>query len=69
MENEQDKHVDFLGNELNIGDDVVFMQLNYRNLLKGKIVSLSKYKAKISHEKIGSRSDTSQLKNQIVKIK
>jgi len=39
--------VDFLGNELNVDDEVVFMQTNYRNLCKGIIKKLGEKKATI----------------------
>jgi len=33
--------LDFLGNKLIVGDEVVFVQLDYRNLLRGEIKSIS----------------------------
>lgn len=32
---------DFLGNTLEVGDEVVFMRLNYRDLMKGKVVAFT----------------------------
>lgn len=32
---------DFLGNEIQIGDPIVFMELGYRNLVKGKIIKIT----------------------------
>ncbi len=43
---------DFLGNELSVGDTVVFVQLGYRNLLKGKIKSLTARTAAITQHGI-----------------
>ena len=42
---------DFLGKEINIGDTVVFMQIGYRGLMRGRIMSMAAKKAKIKHEK------------------
>ena len=61
---------DFLGKEINIGDTVVFMQLKYRNLMKGVIASLSNKKAKILHEKTNTCSTESiQFHDQMIVIK
>lgn len=60
---------DYLGNIVNIGDTVVFMQIGYRGLMKGKIVSLSNQKAKISHEPTNTyRTESIQFYNQLIKI-
>jgi predicted Mrr-cat superfamily restriction endonuclease len=60
---------DFLGNDINVGDKVVFMQVNYRGLMIGKIVSLSKQKAKLKHEMTNTCStETTQYHNQMIKI-
>lgn len=32
---------DYLGNELEVGDQVVFVRLNYRDLMKGTIIKLT----------------------------
>lgn len=61
---------DFLGNELNIGDEVVFMQIGYRGLMKGFIISMSNKKAIISHEKTNvCKTEAIQFFDQIIKIK
>jgi hypothetical protein len=57
-------HKDFLGKELSVGDDVVFMQIGYRNFLTGTIHKLNKVKATISH---GDKK-TIQFYSQIIKI-
>ena len=59
---------DYLGNILNIGDMVVFMQIGYRGLMKGKIISMSDQKATLIHEKTNTCSTQSiQFYNQMVK--
>lgn len=64
-----DKPLDFVGKELNIGDEVVFMQLKYRNLLKGKISKITKNTIWIDHEKTNNyQVQTKQHSSQVVKI-
>jgi len=41
---------DYLGNELNVGDWVVFMQVGYRGLMKGTIAKMNDKKATIDHD-------------------
>jgi len=53
------KKIDYFGRELNIGDEVVFMSIKYRTLVRGYIVKLSDKKATIEHpddSSNGSRS-------------
>lgn len=60
---------DFLGNELNVGDEVAFMQGNYRNLMKGVIFSMGTVKITISYETdYGHTSKAIQFPNQVIKI-
>ena len=60
---------DFLGNELFVGDEVVFMQIGYRGLMKGVIKSLSPKKATITHEKTNTCStESTQEHTQLIKI-
>lgn len=60
---------DFTGRCLHVGDEVVFMEVGYRNLMRGKILSLSALKAKISHEPTNtSRTETVQFCDQIIRI-
>lgn len=60
---------DFLGKEINIGDTVVFIQLGYRKLLKGKIKSISNKMCLIEHEPTNiGQTETKQFHNQIVKV-
>lgn len=60
---------DFLGQELSMDDEVVFVQLGYRNLLKGKIIRLTPQTIVINHEKtnIGD-TQTRQTPSQVIKI-
>ena len=70
MDSENNKKFDFLGNEVNIGDEVVFMQLQYRSLMKGKIIKMTNKKVYISHEQTNTCSKESiQRYDQIIKIK
>jgi hypothetical protein len=60
---------DFLGQELKVGDTVVFVQLGYRNLLKGKIERLTLKTAFLSHPMTNTCStETKQFHNQLVKV-
>ena len=60
---------DYLGNELNIGDEVVFMQIGYRGLMTGKIVSMAEKKARIKHQRTNTyRTESIQFYTQMVKI-
>ena len=61
---------DYLGRELNIGDEVVFMQISYRGLMKGKIKSLSPKMAVISHEQTNlGGTESRQYHSQIIRAK
>jgi len=61
--------LDYLKNELQIGDTVVFMQIGYRGLMKGTIISLSEQKATITHEPTNTyRRKSVQFHNQMIKI-
>ncbi len=60
---------DFLGNKLFVGEQVVFMQLGYRRLMKGIIKSISPKMVTISHEATNTYSRTNrQFFNQVIKI-
>jgi len=61
--------LDFLGKELNVGDDVVFVQLSYRNLLKGTIKKITPKTLIISHERTNvGGTETKQFHDQVIKI-
>lgn len=60
---------DFLGKELNIDDEVVFVQLGYRNLLRGKIIKITDKTVLIEHERQNRGfTETKQFHSQVVKI-
>ncbi len=65
-----DKRHDFLGNEVNVGDEVVFVQKEYRNFWIGKISKMTDKTVLITHERanIGG-TQTRQFYSQIIKIK
>lgn len=61
---------DFLGNVIHLGDTVVFIQLKYRNLLKGTVVKITPKTVLIVHDKTNVCStETKQFHNQVVVIK
>ena len=61
--------VDYLGNELQVGDNVVFVQLGYRNFLVGTICKITKSTVLISHKATNTyRRETKQTFNQVIKI-
>jgi hypothetical protein len=61
---------DYFGKELNIGDEVVYMRINYRDLRKAKIIRMGPKKATIEYlsGKIGRSGKTTQFYNQLIKI-
>lgn len=59
---------DFLGQELNTGDEVAFMAIGYRHLVKGTIISIGKVKATIEFKGKYGGDRTFQEQNQIIKI-
>lgn len=61
--------VDYIGQNLALGDCVVFMQISYRGLMTGNIVHLSPKKLKIKHKATNTCSKESiQFHDQVVKI-
>ena len=60
---------DYLGNKLHIEDTVVFMQIGYRGLMKGKIAKMSRMKATLTHEMTNTcRTESVQFYDQMIKI-
>ncbi len=60
---------DFLGQEIAVGDHVVFMRRFYRQLLRGKITKIGKVKVTIAHERSPSGDyQTIQESRQLIKI-
>ncbi len=61
--------VDYLGNEINVGDKVVFCQLNYRNFFTGRISKITDKMVVIDHERTNTGStQTKQYPSQVIKI-
>ena len=59
---------DFLGNQLYVGDKVVFMQIGYRDLMMGTLMSGGDVKGIITHEKTNTGRTTSvQYYSQMIK--
>jgi len=60
---------DFLGNLIGVGDEVVFVQLGYRNLVRGTITKITPKTLTISHDKtnVGGKQ-TKQFHDQVVRI-
>lgn len=63
------KKIDFLGNELQVGDDVVFVEPGYRHFLLGKIVKFTEKTVFIEYEKNNYKYSIKQTANQLVKVK
>jgi hypothetical protein len=60
---------DFLGNEIKVGDEVVFVQKNYRNLLNGKIIKITDKMCVIGHDRTNvGGTETRQFHDQVVKV-
>ena len=61
---------DFVGNKLSVGDEVIYMQLGYRNLVKGVIVKLTDKMCFIKQGKrnIGSEKEIKQFHDQVIKV-
>lgn len=59
---------DFLGQEVNVGDSVIFIEVNYGNFMKGKVKTLSPQLAIIDTSSNGSRQETRQRYNQIINL-
>ena len=59
---------DFLGKELEVGDRVVFMEINYRNLLVGCVENLTPKKVRLQFQERGRLKTCLQDPKQVVKI-
>lgn len=60
---------DYFGNELEVGTEVVFMEINYRNLTRGIIVKLNPKKAAIKWLNLhGYHGKTTQFYDQLIKV-
>ena len=60
---------DFLNNDIFVGDEVVFMELNYRNLMKGTVKRITPKMVVIEYNNYDNRkTESKQLFNQVVNI-
>jgi hypothetical protein len=59
---------DFLGQELNLGDYVIFMKQHYREFGMGKIIKFTPQKVRIKFSN-HYRSELLQTADQLVKVK
>ena len=60
---------DYLNNNVKIGDAVVFVEIDYRGLMKGKVIRITKRKVVIAHEETNAlRTQSIQLHNRVIKI-
>lgn len=60
---------DFIGNTISIGDEVIFMQKGYRNLINGRITKLTDKMCFIEHERTNTGgTETRQYHDQVIKI-
>lgn len=59
---------DFVGEELVIGDAVVFMEIAYRNLLLGVVERVTDRKVRIAYQVRGVEDMCMQFHNQVVKV-
>lgn len=61
---------DFVGNDLNVGDTVAFIQIGYRNLLKGIVSRVTSKTVLIVHERTNTCStESKQFHDQVIVIK
>lgn len=61
--------LDFFGNEFKLGDTVAFMQIGYRNLIQGKVISISAKELRISHAATNTCStESKQAHSQVIKF-
>ena len=60
---------DYLNNNVRMGDTVVFVEIDYRGLMKGKVIRITRKKVVIAHEKTNTcRTQSIQLHNQVIKL-
>lgn len=60
---------DFLGNDLTVGDEIIFTELRYRNFLRGKVKKLTPQMVFIEYDcgKYGS-TIIKQAHEQVIKV-
>lgn len=65
----KNKAVDFLGNELEVGDKVAFVQIGYRQLMFGTISKVTAKTVMISHKETNvGTTKSKQFHEQVVKV-
>lgn len=58
---------DFFDNDINVGDEVAFMQTGYRTLLKGVVAKITDKLVFITHERTNvGKTETKQEFNQVI---
>ena len=63
------KATDLLGNEIFVGDKVLFMQIKYRNFMEGFIKTMAKTSALISHERTNTcQTESRQTYGQMISL-
>ncbi len=66
---DKDLHKDLLGNEILIGDKVLFMQIKYRDFMEGIIKTMAEKSALISHDKTNAgKTESRQYYGQIISL-
>ena len=60
--------LDFLGNQIDVGDRVVFMKPNYRELARGTVIKLNDKKLTIEYTVNNTSRTFMQFYEQVVKI-
>lgn len=59
---------DYFGNVIEIGDTVAFMQIGYRNLIQGEVISISAKELRIKHKQTNVCStESKQTHSQVIK--
>jgi hypothetical protein len=59
---------DYLGNVLSVGDEVVFVQQNYRNYLRGTIITFTPKFVRISWTTGSATQQILQTGSQLIKV-
>lgn len=57
-------YTDFFGNEINVGDEVAYMQIGYRNLTLGRVIRITPKTLTIKRD--GSTLETRQEHKQVI---
>jgi hypothetical protein len=66
----EESRLDFLGYQICLGDDVVFIEQGYRNLMRGKIIAVNSKKATIQLEnRYDTRKKTQRFYSDLLKVR